>query len=87
MSEANDSEGGRTSQDSCCAMNKERVGSNGCEKVSTHMKTRGEKESSSPSQWRYRLGVRMDGSQPFDRGSNPRSATTFTKHIAFSVYN
>lgn len=35
----------------------------------------GEKESSSPSQWRYRLGVRMDGSQPFDRGSNPRSAT------------
>ena len=25
--------------------------------------------------WRYRLGVRMDGSQPFDRGSNPRSAT------------
>ena len=35
----------------------------------------GKKESSSPSQWRYRLGVRMDGSQPFDRGSNPRSAT------------
>ncbi len=35
----------------------------------------GKKESSSPSQWRYRLGVRMDGSQPSDRGSNPRSAT------------
>ncbi len=25
--------------------------------------------------WRYRLGVRTDGSQPSDRGSNPRSAT------------
>ncbi len=35
MSEANDSEGGRASEDSCCAMNKERVNSNGCEAVST----------------------------------------------------
>ncbi len=35
MSEANDSEGGRAWEDSCCAMNKERVNSNGCEKVST----------------------------------------------------
>ena len=26
--------------------------------------------------WRYRLGVRTDGSQPSDRGSNPRSATS-----------
>ena len=26
--------------------------------------------------WRYRLGVRTDGSQPSDRGSIPRSATT-----------
>ena len=34
MSEANESEGGRTSE-SYCAMKKERVGCNGCEKVST----------------------------------------------------
>jgi hypothetical protein len=26
---------------------------------------------------RYRLGVRTVGSQPSNRGSNPRSATTF----------
>jgi hypothetical protein len=25
--------------------------------------------------WRYRLGVRTGGSQPSNRGSNPRSAT------------
>ena len=25
--------------------------------------------------WRYRLGVRIHGSQPWDRGSNPRTAT------------
>ena len=35
VSGANDSEGGRASEDSCCAMNKERVGCNGCEAVST----------------------------------------------------
>jgi hypothetical protein len=34
VSEANDSEGGRA-WESCCAMNKERVNCNGCEKVST----------------------------------------------------
>ncbi len=34
VSEANDSEGGRASE-SCCAMNKKRVNSNGCEAVST----------------------------------------------------
>ena len=27
--------------------------------------------------WRHRLGVRIDGSQPSDRGSNPRGATNF----------
>ena len=28
--------------------------------------------------WRYRLGVRIHGSQPWDRGSIPRTATNFT---------
>ena len=31
-----------------------------------------------PQTWRYRLGVRTVGSQPSNRGSNPRSATTLS---------
>jgi hypothetical protein len=31
-----------------------------------------------PGEWRYRLGVRTRGSQPRDRGSNPRTATITT---------
>lgn len=35
---------------------------------------------------RYRLGVRTDGSQPSDRGSNPRSATTLLRNRAGLLY-
>ena len=34
---------------------------------------------------RYRLGVRTDGSQPSDRGSNPRSATILTEPLAATL--
>src|SRR5207247_8508733 len=37
--------------------------------------------TNSTEAWRYRLGVRTDGSQPSDRGSNPRSATTSSPHF------
>ena len=55
MSGANDSEGGRTSEDSCCATKKERMGSNGCEKVSTHMTARGEKNPPPGTRFVYRI--------------------------------
>lgn len=35
-------------------------------------------KESEDSFWRHRLGVRIDGSQPSDRGSNPRGATSLT---------
>src|SRR2546426_2864022 len=36
---------------------------------------------------RYRLGVRTGGSQPSNRGSNPRSATIFLSQAGLSVHH